>query len=58
MFAYGSPILAGIDSPSLYCYLLAQEKRRDAETWAIHLYDLYALIPWYSTIVKLILKSL
>lgn len=40
MYAYGRPILAGIDSPSLYCYLLAQERRRDAETWAIHLFDL------------------
>jgi len=40
MFAFGSPILSGIDTPSFYCYLLAQEKRRDAETWAIHLYDL------------------
>ncbi len=40
MFAFGSPILAGIDIPSLYCYLLTQEKHRDAETWAIHLFDL------------------
>jgi hypothetical protein len=32
----------GCDLDSLYCYLLAAERHRDAETWAIHLLDLKA----------------
>ena len=40
MYAYGRPILAGIDIPSFYCYLLSQEKSRDTVTWAINLLDL------------------
>ena len=33
-------MLAGIDIPSLYCYLLTQEAHRDADTWGIHALDL------------------
>ncbi len=40
MFAYNKPILSGIDIPSLYCYLLSQERHRDADTWGINLLDL------------------
>jgi len=40
LFRHNKPILAGVDTRSLYCYLLAQEEHRDADTWAIHLMDL------------------
>jgi len=40
LFHRNKPILAGVDIPSLYCYLLSQEEQRDSETWAIHLWDL------------------
>lgn len=40
MFVNNKPILAGIDIPSLYCYLLSKENQRDGETWAINLFDL------------------
>ncbi len=40
LFQGRKPVLAGIDLDSLYCYLLAGEGQRDAETWAIHLWDL------------------
>jgi hypothetical protein len=40
LFQGGKPVLAGIDLDSLYCYLLATEAHRDAETWAVHLLDL------------------
>jgi hypothetical protein len=40
MFQGGMPVLAGVDVASTYCYLLACEKHRDAETWGIHLLDL------------------
>jgi hypothetical protein len=40
LFQSGKPVLVGIDQHSLYCYLLAAEEHRDAETWAIHLWDL------------------
>jgi hypothetical protein len=33
------PILSGIDTWSLYCYLLSGENHRDEETWAIHFWD-------------------
>lgn len=36
----GDPVLVGADPFSTYCYLLAQEPSRDADTWAIHLLDL------------------
>jgi hypothetical protein len=42
LFQAGLPVLAGLDLDSLYCYLLAVERHRDAETWAIHLLDLKA----------------
>jgi hypothetical protein len=40
LFQLGKPVLVGVDQHSLYCYLLAAEEHRDAETWAIHLWDL------------------
>jgi hypothetical protein len=40
LFQAGQPVLAGIDLDSTYCYLLAPEAHRDAETWGIHLLDL------------------
>ena len=40
LFQGRQPVLAGIDLDSLYCYLLAAEGQRDAETWAIHLWEL------------------
>lgn len=39
-FQYNQPVLAGIDIPSLYCYLLSQEDNRDKDTWSVHLLDL------------------
>ena len=33
------PVLGGMDLASGYCYLLACENHRDADTWAIHLLD-------------------
>jgi hypothetical protein len=38
LFHKNKPILTGIDTRSLYCYLLASEDRRDEDTWAIHLW--------------------
>lgn len=35
----GDPVLVGMDPKSSYCYLLAQEKNRDATTWGVHLLD-------------------
>lgn len=40
IFHRNKPILAGVDIPSLYCYLLSEENHRDTDTWAIHLWDL------------------
>ncbi len=34
-----TPVLAGVDAASTYCYLLAAEQRRDADTWGVHLLD-------------------
>ncbi len=34
-----TPVLAGVDATSTYCYLLAAEQRRDADTWGVHLLD-------------------
>jgi hypothetical protein len=42
LFQAGLPVLAGMDLDSTYCYLLAAEAHRDAETWGIHLLDLAA----------------
>jgi hypothetical protein len=39
LFQGRQPVLVGIDLDSTYCYLLALEAHRDAETWAIHLWD-------------------
>ncbi len=39
-FHYNVPILSGTDIRSLYCYLLSQEQKRDAVTWAVNLLDL------------------
>jgi len=40
LFQYNKPVLAGVDIPSLYCYLLSREDHRDGDTWAIQLWDL------------------
>ncbi len=32
-------MLAGVDAQSTYCYILAAEQRRDADTWGVHLLD-------------------
>jgi hypothetical protein len=40
LFQGGKPVLTGIDIDSAFCYLLAREDHRDADTWAIHLSDL------------------
>jgi hypothetical protein len=34
-----TPVLAGVDAASTYCYLLVAEDRRDADTWGVHLLD-------------------
>lgn len=33
-------VLVGVDAASTYCYLLSAEEHRDAETWAIRLWEL------------------
>ena len=40
IFHCKEPVLVGVDANSTYCYLLAAEDHRNADTWAIHL--LYA----------------
>jgi hypothetical protein len=40
IFHCNEPVLVGVDARSTYCFLLAAEAQRDAETWAIH--HLYA----------------
>ncbi len=40
LFHQNKPVLAGVDTVSLYCYLLAQEQSRDSDTWGVHLLDL------------------
>ncbi len=37
IFQGATPVLAGVDAASTYCYLLAAEQRRDADTWGVHL---------------------
>ena len=37
LFQGSRPVLAGVDAASTYCYLLAEAKHRDAETWRQHL---------------------
>jgi len=39
IFHGATPVLAGVDAQSTYCYLLAAEERRDADTWGVHLLD-------------------
>ena len=39
IFQGATPVLAGVDAVSTYCYLLAAEQRRDADTWGVHLLD-------------------
>jgi hypothetical protein len=39
IFQGATPVLAGVDAHSTYCYLLASEDRRDADTWGVHLLD-------------------
>jgi hypothetical protein len=39
IFQGSRPVLAGVDARSTYCYLLAAEKHRDADTWGVHLLD-------------------
>lgn len=40
IFHQNKPVLAGVDIPSLYCYLLIEEEHRDGDTWGSHLLDL------------------
>jgi len=39
IFQGAMPVLAGVDAQSTYCYLLAAEQHRDADTWGVHLLD-------------------
>jgi hypothetical protein len=39
IFHGATPVLAGVDAASTYCYLLTAEEHRDADTWAVHLLD-------------------
>jgi len=39
IFQGATPVLAGVDAQSTYCYLLAAEQHRDAGTWGVHLLD-------------------
>src|SRR3954452_13450693 len=39
IFQGATPVLAGVDAQSTYCYLLAAEQHRDADTWGVHLFD-------------------
>jgi len=39
IFHGATPVLAGVDAQSTYCYLLAAEHHRDADTWGVHLLD-------------------
>ncbi|MGI4942584.1 MAG: hypothetical protein ACRYHQ_18785, partial [Janthinobacterium lividum] len=39
IFQGATPVLAGVDAAATYCYLLAVEQRRDADTWGVHLLD-------------------
>ncbi len=38
IFQGATPVLAGVDAASTYCYLLAED-HRDADTWGVHLLD-------------------
>jgi hypothetical protein len=39
IFQGATPVLAGVDAASTYCYLLAAAQHRDADTWGVHLLD-------------------
>ncbi|MDO9713214.1 hypothetical protein [Paracraurococcus lichenis] len=39
IFQGATPVLAGVDAASTYCYLLPAEQHRDANTWGVHLLD-------------------
>ena len=39
IFQGATPVLAGVDAQSTYCYLLAAERHRDGDTWYVHLLD-------------------
>ena len=39
IFQAGHPVLVGVDALSTYGYLLSQEDRRDADTWALRLLE-------------------
>jgi transposase-like protein len=39
IFQGATPVLAGVDARSTYCYLLVAEQHRDADTWGVHLLD-------------------
>src|SRR4051812_36420884 len=39
IFQGATPVLAGVDASSTYCYLLVAEQHRDADTWGVHLLD-------------------
>jgi len=39
IFQGATPVLAGVDAQSAYCYILAAERRRDADTWGVPLLD-------------------
>ena len=36
IFEGSMPVLAGVDAASTYCYLLADARHRDADTWAVN----------------------
>jgi hypothetical protein len=40
IFQNGQPVLVGADIASTYCFLLSREDQRDADTWAIRLWEL------------------
>jgi hypothetical protein len=42
IFQGSTPVLAGVDAASTYCYLLADAEHRDADTWGVHLLDAHA----------------
>jgi len=39
IFHGSTPVLAGVDAASTYCYLLVAEQHHDADTWGVHLLD-------------------
>ena len=39
IFQGRTPVLAGVDAASTYCYLLVAAEHRDADTWGMHLLD-------------------